>query len=65
MKMTVVFPDGSRFIGDRKWWFHYRESKGTHHFIVESSNYPEFKELSKRKEKVAVPLTSAKFFVLH
>lgn len=65
MKMTVVYPDGTRFLGNRKWWFFLLESRGTHHFIVESSNYPDFKELSKTKEKVAVPLSSVKYFVLH
>ena len=63
MKMTVVYPDGSSFVGDRKSWFPFQESRGIHHFIIESSESAEFQKLI--GQMIAVPLTSAKYFVLN
>ncbi len=61
MIMKIAYPDGSRFIGDRKWYFPYRETKGTHHFIVRDGS-EEFKLLIGRK--LAVPINSPKYFIL-
>ena len=61
MRAKIVFPDGSWFIGNRRWYF-YNETKGTHHFIVESSGHDEFRRLIGRK--IAVPINRAQYFVL-
>lgn len=62
MKMNITCPDGSWFVGDRKWWFPWRETRGTHHYIVLYGS-AEFKELIGCK--VAVPIDATKYFVLN
>ena len=59
--MTVYFPDGSWFRGDRKWYFPMQESKGTHHFIVKDGDDENFGDLVGRR--VAVPINSVQFFL--
>ena len=64
MRMTIVYKNGGgSFVGIRKWWFLFIESKGTHHFIVESSKEQEFKEMI--RQKIAVPIGNIKYFILH
>jgi hypothetical protein len=58
--MKVVYPDGSWFLGDRKWHF-LNETRGTHHFIVLDGSEG-FQSL--KGKKIAVPVDNVKYFVL-
>ena len=62
MFMKVVYPDGSWFVGKRNWWFPWRETRGTHHFVVRYGSL-EFAELVDCK--IAVPVDAVKYFVLN
>ena len=62
MIMKIKFHDGTWFVGEINWKTRIDETKGTHHFkVIEGSQ--EF-ILLKGKE-IAVPITSAKYFVLN
>ena len=59
--MHVHFPDGSWFYGERKWNYPPTETHGTHHFMIIDGS-EEFVDLIGKK--VAVPINSARFFIL-
>lgn len=60
MIMKVVYPDGTWFIGERKWYF-LNETRGTHHFrIIRGSG--EFSLLAGKK--VAIPISAVKYLIL-
>jgi hypothetical protein len=59
--MTIIYPDGTWFIGVRKSKFISRETKGTHHFIVINGT-SEFDTL--KGYRLAVPINQAKYFII-
>lgn len=61
MKMKIVYADGSWLVGKQYFHWHYRETHGTHHFVVVDGS-EEFKELI--GQKVAVVIGQVKYFVL-
>ena len=61
MIMKIAFLDGSWLLGNRKWYYHYNETKGTHHYTVLDGS-TEFIPLI--GFKIAVPINSVKYFIL-
>ena len=62
MAMKIVFLDGSWFVGKRELTWKYSETKGTHHFrVISASNEEMAKYVG---AKIAVPISSVKFFEL-
>ena len=59
--MIIEFLDGSYIKGVRKWHFPFRETKGTHHFIVE--DFARCNSIHKG-DRIAIPISSVKYFVL-
>ena len=62
MKMKIVYPDGSWFIGDRNWKTQHDETKGTHHYTVLDGDSGFIKLKGK---EIAVPVNQVKYFILH
>jgi hypothetical protein len=65
MLMKIVFSDNTWFIGKRglrEIGFPSHETKGTHHFTVTNKGTVCEIEVG---DEVAVPITSAKFFILN
>lgn len=65
MIMTIVFPDDSKIVGERGFHeigFFPHETKGTHHFTVIKGTDERYNYLL--GHEIAVPISSAKFFIL-
>ncbi len=64
MKMHIQFPDGSWILGERKVsiWLN-NETHGIYHYTVLDGSNAELKQLIGKK--VAVPIISAKYFILN
>jgi len=55
MIYTIIFQDGSSFVGETKWY------SDDNCYIVKSSKFPEFKALIGKK--ITIPKGTAKYFV--
>lgn len=66
MKMRIIFPDSSWFLGDRDskamGGFINHETKGTHHFFVLDGD-ESFKPLI--GQELAVPINQVKYFIMN